>query len=232
MIIILVQVLGGTLLGRSFCGVGTAPTRVHGWPRPIPPKKWYFSPVAMIAATGILPFGSIFIEMYFIFTSFWNYKFYYVYGFMLLVLIILSIVSVCITIVTTYFLLNSEDYRWQWVSFLSSGSTAFYVFLYSVYYFFAKTNMSGLMQTTYYFGYMGLFCFAMCVVSLCVCVSLSLSFSFSFSLSISVCVSLCDFARSCDFSSPCFVSSHTGGLCAVRLVGQVPTFSCVASSGM
>ena len=105
---------------------------------------------------------------------------------MLLVLIILSIVSVCITIVTTYFLLNSEDYRWQWVSFLSSGSTAFYVFLYSVYYFFAKTNMSGLMQTTYYFGYMGLFCFAMCVVSLslCVCVSLFLF------LSIYLCVSL------------------------------------------
>ncbi len=31
-------------------------------------------------ATGVLPFGSIFIEMYFVFTSFWNYKFYYVYG--------------------------------------------------------------------------------------------------------------------------------------------------------
>jgi transmembrane 9 superfamily protein 3 len=23
---------------------------------------------------GLLPFGSIFIEMYFVFTSFWNYK--------------------------------------------------------------------------------------------------------------------------------------------------------------
>jgi transmembrane 9 superfamily protein 3 len=27
---------------------------------------------------GVLPFGSIFIETYFVFTSFWNYKFYYV----------------------------------------------------------------------------------------------------------------------------------------------------------
>ena len=34
---------------------------------------------------GLLPFGSIFIEMYFIFTSFWHYKYYYMYGFMLLV---------------------------------------------------------------------------------------------------------------------------------------------------
>lgn len=29
--------------------------------------------------SGLLPFGSIFIEMYFVFTSFWNYKYYYVY---------------------------------------------------------------------------------------------------------------------------------------------------------
>ena len=45
----------------------------------------YTVPAFLIPLTGVLPFGSIFIEMYFIFTSFWNYKFYYVYGFMLLV---------------------------------------------------------------------------------------------------------------------------------------------------
>lgn len=45
------------------------------------------------ALTGVLPFGSIFMEMYFIFTSVWNYKFYYVYGFMLLVFVILIIVT-------------------------------------------------------------------------------------------------------------------------------------------
>ena len=74
--------------------------------------------------SGLLPFGSIFIEMYFVFTSFWNYKFYYVYGFMLLVYIILTIVTVCVTIVVTYFLLNNEDYRWPWTSFCASASTA------------------------------------------------------------------------------------------------------------
>lgn len=31
---------------------------------------------------------------------------------MLLVLIILSIVTACITIVCSYFMLNAEDYRW------------------------------------------------------------------------------------------------------------------------
>lgn len=35
-------------------------------------------------------------------------RYYYVYGFMLLVFIILVIVSICITIVSSYFLLNAE----------------------------------------------------------------------------------------------------------------------------
>ncbi len=42
-------------------------------------------PLVIVLLGGVLPFGSIFIEMYFIFTSFWAYKIYYVYGFMLLV---------------------------------------------------------------------------------------------------------------------------------------------------
>lgn len=64
----------------------------------------------IFAAGDIFFFPSFF--RYFIFTSFWAYKIYYVYGFMMLVLVILCIVTVCVTIVCTYFLLNAEDYRW------------------------------------------------------------------------------------------------------------------------
>ena len=49
---------------------------------------------------------------------------YYVYGFMLLVFLILVIVTVCVTIVGTYFLLNAENYHWQWTSFSAAASTA------------------------------------------------------------------------------------------------------------
>lgn len=49
---------------------------------------------------------------------------YYVYGFMLLVFLILVIVTVCVTIVGTYFLLNAENYHWQWTSFTAAASTA------------------------------------------------------------------------------------------------------------
>ena len=100
----------------------------------------FMEPLVIIILGGVLPFGSIFIEMwatqldysvtvyhyldslflfylgrYFIFTSFWAYKIYYVFGFMFLVFLILAIVTVCVTIVCTYFLLNAEDYRW-WVT--------------------------------------------------------------------------------------------------------------------
>ncbi|CDS07558.1 hypothetical protein LRAMOSA01507 [Lichtheimia ramosa] len=153
----------GAIIGRNWGSKSDFPCRVNPIPRPIPDKVWYAEPMMIIAMGGVLPFGSIFIEMYFIFTSFWTYKIYYVYGFMLLVFIILLIVSACVAIVSTYFLLNSEDHRWHWLSFMTCASTSLYVYLYSVYYFFAKTKMTGMFQTSFYFGYtaliaLGMFC--------------------------------------------------------------------------
>ncbi|XP_064618041.1 transmembrane 9 superfamily member 3-like [Liolophura sinensis] len=159
--VILPLTLVGTVLGRNLAGQPNYPCRINAVPRPIPEKKWFMEPAVIVVLGGILPFGSIFIEMYFIFTSFWAYKIYYVYGFMLLVFVILAIVTICVTIVCTYFLLNAEDYRWQWTSFLAAASTAGYVYMYSFYYFFFKTKMYGLFQTTFYFGYMALFSIAL-----------------------------------------------------------------------
>ncbi|KAL8222758.1 hypothetical protein R6Q57_020157 [Mikania cordata] len=148
----------GTVVGRNWSGAPNNPCRVKTIPRPIPMKKWYLTPSVVSLMGGLLPFGSIFIEMYFVFTSFWNYKVYYVYGFMLLVFLILIIVTVCVTIVGTYFLLNAENYYWQWTSFFSAASTAIYVYLYSIYYYYVKTKMSGFFQTSFYFGYTAMFC--------------------------------------------------------------------------
>uniref|UniRef100_A0A1I7XC35 Transmembrane 9 superfamily member n=1 Tax=Heterorhabditis bacteriophora TaxID=37862 RepID=A0A1I7XC35_HETBA len=132
---------------------------------------------------GILPFGSIFIEIdghtvpnyyrYFIFTSFWAYKIYYVYGFMLLVTIILSIVTVCVTIVCSYFLLNAEDYRWLVYCSSYLEVDKFYgwsincilrVSILCLLFLLQDKNvilnnyrMFGLFQTVFYFGYMGIF---------------------------------------------------------------------------
>jgi len=157
--------IGGTIVGRNMGGKPDFPCRIHPMPKPIPSKRPYQELWVHILLGGVLPFGSIFIEMYFVLTAFWQYKYYYVFGFLLLVYIILLVVTICVTIVSTYFLLNAEDYRWQWVSFLGGASTAGYVYLYAVYYFFRKTKMNGFFQVTFYFGYMAMFCFGLALLT-------------------------------------------------------------------
>merc|ERR1712004_571252 len=128
-------------------------------------KHWMFTP-AMIVTAGLVPFGCLFIEMYFILSAVWSHnKIYYVYGFMCAILLLLFLVIICVSITCTYVLLNAEDYRWQWHSFLSCSATAGYVFIYTIHYFYNSTQMSGFLQTLYYFGMslnfcigLGLFC--------------------------------------------------------------------------
>jgi len=149
----------GTLLGRH-SSKGTAssfPCRVNAIPRPIPQDvPWYGKPSALIPLAGLLSFGSIFIELYYVLTSLWNYKFYHVYGFLFGVYAILTIVVGMASIIVVYFCLNAENYLWQWTAFGSGASTSVYVFLYGIYYYIFKTQMHGFLQICFYFGYMSL----------------------------------------------------------------------------
>ncbi len=156
--------VGGTLLGRhARLGAGNRggadhfPCRVNAIPRPIPEEvPWYGKPLGLIPLAGLLSFGSIFIELYYVLTSLWNYKFYHVYGFLLGVYAILAIVVGMTSIIVVYFCLNAENWQWHWTAFGSGASTSAYVFLYGIYYFFFKTTMHGFLQTSFYFGYMAL----------------------------------------------------------------------------
>jgi transmembrane 9 superfamily protein 3 len=149
----------GTLLGRhSSAGTTTSfPCRVNAIPRPIPQDvPWYGKPSGLIPLAGLLSFGSIFIELYYVLTSLWNYKFYHVYGFLFGVYAILIIVVSMTSIIVVYFCLNAENYLWQWTAFGSGASTSAYVFLYAVYYYIFKLQMHGTLQFCFYFGYMAL----------------------------------------------------------------------------
>lgn len=72
----------GTILGRSLRGNPNYPCRVASLPSPIAPAAFYAKPSFIISISGLLPFGAIFIEIFFIFASIWSYKYYYVYGFL------------------------------------------------------------------------------------------------------------------------------------------------------
>ncbi|KAI8848725.1 hypothetical protein BC829DRAFT_417338 [Chytridium lagenaria] len=93
-------VLMGVILGRNWSGDPNFPCRINPIPRPIPDQIWYTQPVALIMLAGMLPFASVFIEMYFVFSSFWKLK-YYMFSFMMLVFVILVVSTACIAIVST-----------------------------------------------------------------------------------------------------------------------------------
>jgi len=130
------------------------PVRTNQIPRQIPSQPWFMNATFTTLVGGILPFGAVFTELFFIMSSIWQHQFYYLFGFLALVLIILVVTCAEISIALTYFQLTSEDYRWWWRAFLSSGSSALYVFLYSVLYFYTRLNIEKLVSTLLYFGYM------------------------------------------------------------------------------
>ncbi|XP_008325001.1 transmembrane 9 superfamily protein member 5 isoform X1 [Cynoglossus semilaevis] len=129
------------------------PVRTNQIPRQIPEQSFFTKPIPGIVMGGILPFGCIFIQLFFILNSIWSHQMYYMFGFLFLVFIILLITCSEATVLLCYFHLCAEDYHWWWRSFLTSGFTAVYLFIYAVHYFYSKLQIIGLASTILYFGY-------------------------------------------------------------------------------
>merc|ERR1719171_3278032 len=107
-------------------------------PREVPKQPWYMSTLMTSMVGGILPFGAVFTELFFIMSSIWQHQVYYMFGFLVLVLIILIVTCAEISIALTYFQLTAEDYHWWWRAFFVSGSSGAWVLLYSWLYFTTK----------------------------------------------------------------------------------------------
>ncbi|KAJ9504989.1 hypothetical protein QJQ45_013398 [Haematococcus lacustris] len=248
------------------------PVRTNKIPRQIPEQPWYMNPVFSCLVGGVLPFGAVFIELFFILTSMWLQQkdgpgwwsllvvtdlswlwpydvtsvacmqqkdgtkagghgsgpawhaqvagsraaqsakrsscpipgswavvkscrwlqhqapgsvftgtlpmprlrllllptqpacccpqFYYLFGFLALVFLILIITCAEITIVLCYFQLCSEDYHWWWRAYFTSGTSALYLFAYSGFYFYSKLDITKTVPMLMYFGYMLMVSFA------------------------------------------------------------------------
>lgn len=145
--------------------VPDTPTRVNQIPRQIPPGPPSLRLMPSLLLTGILPFCSIFVELYPILTSLWTGKIYYMFGFLFICYGIMILTAACTTILLVYFLLCAEDYRWQWRAFLGSGMTGVYVFLISLWLWVTQISFGGLTGAVLYLGYSALIGFLVFVLT-------------------------------------------------------------------
>lgn len=127
------------------------PVKVNQIPRQIPPQPWYKKTPAMVMVAGIFPFGAISIELYFIFTSIWFNRIYYMFGFLFFCVVLMLFTSCLVTLLLTYFSLCNENYKWQWKSFLLGSGVSVYVFLHSL--FLSKMSLGNLTSIVLYVGY-------------------------------------------------------------------------------
>lgn len=141
------------------------PVRTNQIPRQIPPATGYLRTVPSMLAVGVLPFGAIFIELFFIINSLWSNRIYYMFGFLLLSFGLLIVTSAAVTIMAIYFLLCAENYHWQWRAFASSGASAGYVFAYCLIYWARMLSFSSLTGGLLYLGYSALISFLWFVMS-------------------------------------------------------------------
>src|SRR3984885_10102235 len=141
------------------------PTRVNQIPRQIPPCARALKPLPSLLLTGILPFCAIFVELYFIMTSLWTNKIYYMFGFLFICYGLMIITSACTTILLVYFLLCAEDYRWQWRAFFGAGMTGGYVFLNALGFWATRISFGGLTGAVLYLGYSALVGFLVFVLT-------------------------------------------------------------------
>lgn len=117
------------------------PTRTNQIQRQIPSPPFGVSPYLYAILAGILPFGTVFMELVFILNSVWSGSVYYLYGALLAVFFILVLTCAEMSIVSTYLSLSAEDWKTHWhTSFWGSGSAGLYVFLYSLYFALAQPS--------------------------------------------------------------------------------------------
>lgn len=110
------------------------PVRTNHIERQIPAQPWYLRPGLTCFVGGCIPFGAIFLEIYFLMSSIMSHQMYVVFGFLLAIFVLMLITTAEIAIVLCYFQLASEDYRWWWRSFVNTGCTALFVFAFSLFY--------------------------------------------------------------------------------------------------
>ncbi|KAG9246053.1 hypothetical protein BJ878DRAFT_316020 [Calycina marina] len=150
----------GSWYGFMKVGPWEHPTKTTTLPRQLPSQAWYIRGPQSVLIAGLIPFAVIFIELIFVFQSLWQDKsgYYYVFGFLSVVSVILILTIAEITIVIIYIKLCSEDYNWWWHSFFVGGGSSLWVFFYCIWYYFTRLHIEGFVSGLLFFAYSAIGC--------------------------------------------------------------------------
>ena len=154
----------GSLIARKRCHWDEHPTKTNQIARQIPFQPWYLKTIPATLIAGIFPFGSIAVELYFIYTSLWFNKIFYMFGFLFFSFLLLTLTSSLVTILITYHSLCLENWKWQWRGFIIGGAgCALYVFIHSI--LFTKFKLGGFTTIVLYVGYSSVISLLCCLVT-------------------------------------------------------------------
>jgi len=132
------------------------PTKTNQIARFIPEAPYYASPPISNLLAGMLPFGSVCIELFFIMSALWLHQLYYIMGFLMAVVAILGATCAQVSCVMCYLQLCVEDHRWWWKSFFNCASAGLYLFLYSIWFLASKLELVGVLPVMVYLTYMSM----------------------------------------------------------------------------
>jgi transmembrane 9 superfamily protein 2/4 len=141
------------------------PSKTNQIARIVPGGNSTATTLVTVLIGGVLPFGSVCIEMAFIMSALWLHQIYYVMGFLLAVLFILAATCAQVSIVLTYLQLCAEDHQWWWRSFWNCATSGIFMFVYSLWFLSSRLELVGMLPVIVYLTYMsmisiafGIFC--------------------------------------------------------------------------
>lgn len=154
-----------TVLGASLAWRWAAdcafPAEVSKQPRDIPPASWYRSPVFAVIAGGLLPFGCVFLELRFVFSSAWLGYPYDAQGFLAITVLLWLLNAALVTIVVIYNgQLAGGDWRWWWRAFLFPSGCGLPIMVFSAHFYWTVLDVHSAAGTLLYSTYTLLFAIA------------------------------------------------------------------------
>jgi transmembrane 9 superfamily protein 2/4 len=147
-------ILIGSFLGTKSLPI-KAPCKTNPVPSFVPEKPWYLHYKFMTFITGIVAFGTFFIELNYVMGALWKHQIYFLEVFLWISLNLFIIICSEFAIIVVFWNLCYGDYNWWWKSFLIGASPVIYFIIFSVYYFF-NLQIRRLSAIVVYFGIMGL----------------------------------------------------------------------------